>query len=71
MGDIFDALRPDAPPARIDAAVRELIDEAGARAFCRETLLMLATNYVHAAAREQGARARALLWAAEAIREDG
>ncbi len=70
MGDIFDNLRPNATQAETDTAVRELIVEAESRAFCRETLLMLATNYVHAAAREQGARARALSWAAEAIRED-
>lgn len=70
MGDLFDRLRPEDDKARTLAAMRELIAEAEATAFCRETLLMLAVNYVHAAKAEQGARAQALSWAAEAIRED-
>lgn len=71
MGSRFDTLTPDAGEAETGAAAAELVAEAEARALCRETLLMLATNYRHAALAETGARARALLWAAETIRDDG
>lgn len=68
MGQIFNALQPDASEARTEAAMSELIAEAEARAFCHQTLLMLAVNYRDEADRETGARARALRWAAAAIR---
>ena len=68
MGRIFDALRPDAAEVETEAAMAELIAEAEAHAFCQQTLLMLAVNYRDDAKRETGARARALRWAAAAIR---
>ncbi|MBK4214814.1 hypothetical protein JJJ17_02620 [Paracoccus caeni] len=67
---MFDSLDDNATEEQIGAAVSELIQEAHDRAFCRETLLMLATNYWHEAAHHHGAKARALKWAAQEIRSD-
>lgn len=65
---LFDALRDTATEAELAAAAQELVHDARARAFCRETLLMLAEDYQRAAARLTGPRASALRRAAHGLR---
>ncbi len=64
---LFDALTDTATEAELAAAVRELVAAAHACAFCRETLLMLAENYLREAEGCCGPRATALRRAAHGI----
>lgn len=67
---LFDALGAIATEAELASAARELIDDAHARAFCRETLLMLADDYQLQAEALAGPRATALRRAAHGIRAE-
>ena len=71
MGIAFDNLTNDSDDTVIAAAVRELVAEAETSAFCRETLLMIAANYSHAADDLTGPKAQALRWAAQEIKAQG
>lgn len=64
---LFDALTDSATEAQVEAASDELIRDAHARAFCRETLAMLAENYQDEAVSLSGPRATALRWASRSI----
>lgn len=68
---LFDALCATATEAELEAAAQELVRDAHARAFCRETLAMLAENYRREAAVQDGPRATALRWAAHSLRSEG
>lgn len=67
---LFDALGATATEAELEAAAQELVRDAHARAFCRETLLMLAENYRRAAEGRDDAGATALRWAASSLRSE-
>ena len=68
---LFDALTDHASEGEITAAAEALADDARSRAFCRETLAMLAENYQREAATLTGARATALRRAAHLILTEG
>ncbi len=68
---LFDALDGTATEAELEAAAQELVRDAHARAFCRETLAMLAENYQREAAGQTGPRATALRWAANSLCSEG
>lgn len=67
---LLDALGPAATEAEIEAAAQELVRDARARAFCRETRAMLAENYLNEAAAQDGPRALALRWAAHGLQRE-